>query len=163
MAPLASFAVMYRPAKNKVFDALAYHYRKNLYAKIIARHDLRGMLTWLKANQVIWYTPDVDAGTKNSVFVPFFGVPAASITATTRLADMTQAAVMPIFFYRRDDFSGYDICIEPMLENFPSGNIEHDTLRINQIIETAVRKKPEEYLWQYKRFKTRPNNEKRFY
>jgi Kdo2-lipid IVA lauroyltransferase/acyltransferase len=163
LIPHLPFAVMYRPQKNPVLDKLAYYYRKKMYQKIIARDDLRGMLKWLKANKIVWYTPDIDAGLKNSIFVPFFGIQAASITATSRLAEISQAVVVPIFYYRRDNESGYDICIEPALENFPSGSLEQDTLRINQIIETAVRKKPEQYLWQYKRFKTRPNGEQRFY
>jgi KDO2-lipid IV(A) lauroyltransferase len=163
LIPEIPFTVMYRPQKNLVLDKLAYYHRKKMYKNIIARDDLRGMLKCLKANKVIWYSPDVDAGVKNSIFVPFFGISAATVTATTRLTEISRAAVVPIFFYRRDDGLGYDICIEPMLENYPSGNVEQDTLRINQVLETAIRKKPEQYLWQYKRFKTRPAGEKRFY
>lgn len=157
------FAVMYRPQKQPVLDKLARYYRAKFYERVIAREDLRGMLKYLKSNGVVWYTPDIDGGLKNSIFLPFMGVEAATITMTARLATISGAEVVPIFCYRRDDGSGYDICIEPALENYPTGDVEADTLRINQIIETAIRKKPEQYLWQYKRFKTRPEGETRFY
>lgn len=156
-------AVVYRAQKNPLLDKLAKHFRGKIYQKIIARDDLRNVIRTLKQNNILWYTPDVDAGRNNSVFVPFFGIPAASITATSRLAKLTGAAILPTFFYRRNDGSGYDFYVHPAIEHFPSDDVTADTLRINQIIEAAIRKDPAQYLWQYKRFKTRPEGEKRFY
>jgi KDO2-lipid IV(A) lauroyltransferase len=158
-----SFSVMYRPQKNPVLDLLVKRARKRYYESTIAREDLRGMLRALKKNTIVWYSADIDAGEKNSVFVPFFGVPAATITATSRLAKISGAEIVPVFFYRRHDDSGYDLYIDPALQNYPTDDEKQDALRMNQIIEQAVLKKPEEYLWQYRRFKTRPHGEPRFY
>lgn len=163
LAAQQPFAVIYRPQKNPVLDTFAKQNRRRIYQQIIARGDLRAMLRLLKNNGIVWYTPDIDAGRKNSIFVPFFNVPAATITATSRLAQRSNAAVLPAFPIRRKDNSGYDVYIHPPLENYPTADPEQDAMRINQIIEAAVRQAPEQYLWQYKRFKTRMGNEARFY
>lgn len=157
------FAVMYRPQKQLVLDKLARYYREQSYDRVIPREDLRGMLRYLKNNGIVWYTPDIDAGIRNSIFVPFFGINAATITMTARLVAISGAQVIPGIFYRREDGSGYDMCMEPALENYPTGDLEADTLRINQVLEEAIRRRPEQYLWSYKRFKTRPEGEPRFY
>lgn len=157
------FSVVYRSQKNAVLDKFAKRHRNRIYQRIIARGDLRGMLKYLKQNGTVWFTPDIDAGLKNSVFVPFFGVPAATITATARLANMSGAQVLTAFCYRRSDESGYDVCISPPLANYPSTEPQQDAWYINQLIENAVLQAPEQYLWQYKRFKTRPGDESRFY
>lgn len=156
-------AVVYRKQKNPLLNWLTEKVVKKYYKRAIVRGDMRAMLECLQQNIPIWYTPDTDAGLRNSVFVPFFGVQAASITATSRLAKLSGAPVITGGYYRRDDLTGYDIEILPMLEDFPSEDIVHDTLRINIAQEQAIRKKPEQYLWQYKRFKTRPPGEPRLY
>ena len=111
----------------------------------------------------MWYTPDIDAGRRNSVFAPFFGIPTATLTTTSRLAARTDAIVLPTFFYRNANGQGYRVVFKAPLENFPSGNDEIDAIHLNAAIEQAVRIAPTQYLWQYKRFKTRPAGEKRFY
>lgn len=157
------FAVVYRQQKNPVLNYITERSLKKYYYAAIERGNLRKMLHCLNQNTLVWYTPDIDAGIRNSVFAPFFGTLAATITATTRLAQKSGASVIPTFFYRRDDFSGYDLVSTPALENFPSGDLLKDTARLNAILEEGIRKKPEQYIWQYKRFKTRPAGEKRFY
>lgn len=157
------FAVVYRRQKNPVLDLFNQRYLHKHYHKAIAREDIRSIIRCLKEAIPVWYTPDVDAGMKNSVFVPFFGISAASITATARFAKLGNAVIVPVGFYRRDNGSGYDIIFQPPLTDFPSDDLTEDTARVNQIIETAIRKKPAQYLWSYKRFKTRPPGEKRFY
>lgn len=157
------YSVMYRPQKLAFIEYLTKTAMDRNYQNVIARQDIRGMLRALKKNEAIFYATDVDAGIKNSVFAPFFGVQTASITATSRYAELTGAAVIPVFFYRRKDATGYDIIVEPQIENFPSGDLVQDASCINLMLEKAIRIAPEQYLWQYKRFKTRPNGEKRFY
>jgi len=156
-------SAMYRPQKNHFLDQYLYRARKPLYQTLFARNDLKGMIKALKAGSVVWYTPDVDAGHKNSVFAPFFGIEAATLTVTARLAKITNAVVIPAYFYRRDDGSGYDLVLLPALENYPSGDAVADATTINALTEKAILKAPAQYLWAYKRFKTRPNNESRFY
>lgn len=157
------FAVMYRPQKIKILDRLVGHYRQKYYSDIIARDDVRRMVKTLKEKGIVWYAADGDHGIKNSVFAPFFGIPAATITGTSRIAKMANAKVIPCFFHRRSDNTGYDLYFEAPLENFPSEDLTQDATRVNQLLETAIRKTPEQYIWQYKRFKTRPAGEKRLY
>jgi Kdo2-lipid IVA lauroyltransferase/acyltransferase len=157
------FAVVYRPQKNPVINYIMERQLKKHYTHIIPKGNLREILHCLKNNMPVWYTPDIDAGFKNSVFVPFFGVIAATITATTRLAKKSGAAVIPIFFYRHENIPYYDIKIQPRVKNFPTEDLVKDSETINQIIEQGIRAQPDQYIWQYKRFKTRPAGEKRFY
>lgn len=155
--------VMYRPQKLAILDAFTRYYRHKYYQQIIARDDLRGLIRALKKGHTIWYTPDIDAGLRNSVFVPFFGIATATLTTTSRLAAKTGAIVIPTFFYRQAAGSGYTLVFQPPIDHFPSGDDLADATRLNAIIEAAIRKAPTQYLWQYKRFKTRPVGEKRFY
>jgi KDO2-lipid IV(A) lauroyltransferase len=155
--------VMYRPSKNKLIDTLLQRQRENSFAASIDRNNLRGMLRQLAKNRTVWYAPDQDYGRKYSVFAPFFGVNAATITATARLAKLSGAAIVPAFQYRLPNRQGYEVIIHPPLENFPSGDDVQDATRINQILETAIRHAPEQYLWQHRRFKTRPIGEKGVY
>lgn len=155
--------VVYRPQKNLLLEQINRQALDKHYQRVLLREDVRGLLRCLKENLCVWYTPDVDAGIKNSVFVPFFGVMAASVTATPRYVKMTGATIIPAAFYRREDGSGYDLIAHPAVENFPTDNVEQDVAHINKILETAIRQQPAQYIWQYKRFKTRPAGEKRFY
>ncbi len=155
--------VMYRPQKLAIVDAFAKYYRSRYYKQVIGRNDLRGLIRALKKGDTLWYTPDIDGGTRNSIFVPFFGIPTATLTTTSRLAAKTSAIVIPTFFYRKANGAGFRLVFQAPLENFPSGDDLFDATCLNQIIENAVREAPTQYLWQYKRFKTRPNGEKRFY
>jgi len=157
------FAVMYRPQKIKLLDRLMYHYRKKYYTHIIARQEVRKTVKALKEKKIVWYAADGDHGKQHSVFAPFFGIPAATLTGTSRIAKMSGAKVIPCFFYRRKNARGYDLYLHPPLTDFPSHSLTQDATRINQILEEAIRKAPEQYIWQYKRFKTRPAGEKRFY
>ena len=108
----------------------------------------------LKAGRILWYAPDQDYGIKHSVFVPFFGNPAATITATSRFAKVNDSAVLFFSHYRNDDNSGYHLEFSPILDNYPTGDDEKDATTINKLIEKAILKQPDQYLWLHKRFKT---------
>ena len=151
--------IVFRPQNDRVIEAAAQRRRASYYANMIHYRDMRGIVKALKRNEVVWYAPDIDAGTKRSSFAPFFGLPAASLTATTRLARLTGAPVVPCFYFRRPDGTAYDILVDPALDDFPTGDPAADTARINRLIEAAVRRCPEQYLWQHRRFKTRPAGE----
>jgi KDO2-lipid IV(A) lauroyltransferase len=116
----------------------------------------------LKNRRAVWYAFDQNYGLKNSVFAPFFGIPAATNTATSRLAELTGAAVVP-FVTRRLADGTYVQRIEPALQGFPSGDVQADAARLNVLIEGWVREAPEQYLWTHRRFKDRPDKEPRFY
>lgn len=156
---------MYREHKNPLFDYIQRHGRErhNLDASAIERDDVRGMLKVLRAGRAIWYAPDQDYGRKQSIFVPLFGVPAATVTATSKFARLGKARVVPFTQQRLADGSGYRLTIHPPLADFPGDSEEADCLRINQWIEQAVRECPEQYLWAHRRFKTRPEGAPKLY
>lgn len=160
---LGSISPMYRPNENPVIQHIMLNAREKHVENAIPRDDVRTMLRTLRANKGVWFAPDQNFGHKHSVFSPFFGIPAATNTATCRFAQMTGAQVVPFFALRREDRPGYDVYIEPALEDFPSGDIQKDTDRINRIFERWIRQAPAQYLWSHRRFKDRPNDEPRFY
>ena len=158
------FHASYRKHKNPLYETVMRRARETHCQTTIASGDIRAFLGSLKRNVPVWYAPDQNYSNRhNIVFAPFFGIPAATITATSRLARMSGAAVIPYFPRRLDDGGGYRITILPALDNFPGADLERDTRRINQIIENAVRETPDQYLWVHRRFKTRPEGEAQIY
>jgi KDO2-lipid IV(A) lauroyltransferase len=155
----APFHVMYREHKNAAFDHVMKAARIRHYNKAIPRGDLRDLLNSLRDNIPVWYAPDQDYGREQSIFVPFFGIPAATITATSRLARISGALVVPFFQTRLPDGGGYRLTLYPPLAGFPGASVEEDTHRINALIEARVREQPGQYLWAHRRFKTRPEGE----
>ena len=156
------FYGVYRPNDNPVIDRLIDKGRCNYMKGSVQRSDIRQMVRLLKNGEVLWYAPDQDYGVAHAVFVPFFGIPAATITATSRIARMGKAAVIPCAHYRLPG-GRYVIEFGPALEDFPSSDDEQDTARINQTIEYYVRKCPEQYLWVHKRFKHQPAGQAKRY
>lgn len=129
---------------------------------VISRQDgIKPAIRALKRGYRLYYLPDQDLGTKESVFVPFFGVPAATITSLSRLAAVTRSAVLPLSLARERD--GYRLTIEPPLANYPSPDLEVDAARMNQELELRIRRQPAHYFWLHKRFKTRPTGEPKYY
>ncbi|AMA45223.1 lipid A biosynthesis lauroyl acyltransferase [Pseudomonas monteilii] len=156
---------MYREHGNALFDYVQRRGRErhNLDALAVERDDVRGMLKLLRSGRAIWYAPDQDYGTKQSVFVPLFGIPAATVTATTKFARLGRARVIPFTQRRLEDGSGYRLVVHPPLEDFPGESEEADCLRINQWVEGVLRECPEQYLWAHRRFKSRPEGAPRLY
>ena len=156
---------MYREHKNPLFDYIQRRGRErhNRDASAIERDDIRAMLKVLRAGRAIWYAPDQDYGPKQSIFVPLFGIQAATVTATSKFARLGKARVVPFTQERLADGSGYRLVIHPPLADFPGESEEADCLRINRWIEQAVSQHPEQYLWAHRRFKTRPEGEARLY
>lgn len=149
--------------KNPLFEHYTTSVRLRHYLRAVTHHDTRGMLRGLKQRLSCWYLPDQDFGPHHSLFVPFMGVETATITATSRMARMTGAIVVPYYPLRRDDGTGYDIHILPPLEGFPSHSEAEDCRRLNQILEQFVVRAPAQYLWLHRRFRTRPPGEAGIY
>lgn len=149
------FHALYRPHRNPLYDSLVYRNRQRR-ARLppIARKDVRGLVRGLKCGHAIWYAPDQNYGPKHSLRVPFFGVPALTVTATSRLARLSGAPVIPYFAQRLPGTAGYRVTILPPLEDFPGADMAADTLRINGLIENWIRQIPEQYLWIHRRFKS---------
>ncbi|PLR60133.1 lipid A biosynthesis lauroyl acyltransferase [Pseudomonas sp. QC2] len=156
---------MYREHGNALFDFVQRRGRErhNLDSLAVEREDVRGMLKLLRAGRAIWYAPDQDYGAKQSIFVPLFGIQAATVTATSKFARLGKALVVPFTQERLADGSGYRLVIHPPLTDFPGESDEVDCLRINQWVEASVRECPEQYLWTHRRFKSRPPGEAKLY
>lgn len=148
------FDVTYRPNDNPLFNAAMVNGRQNLYRNVFDRKNVRGAMKTLKNGRILWYAPDQDYGPKYSVFVPFFGNPAATITATSRFAKVNDSPCLFFSHYRNDDNSGYHLHISSPIADYPTGDDEKDASTINALIEEAIRKQPDQYLWLHKRFKT---------
>lgn len=163
VAQATDIDVIYRENKNPVFEWLQVSGRRRFFDGVIERDDTRQILRRLKAGRTIWYAADQDYGPRHSVFAPFFGVPAASITATARLARFNHSPVVLMTQYRDLETLTWEVAFHPALEDFPGDDDVADAARINAIIEAAVRRHPEQYLWAHRRFKTRPPGEPGFY
>ena len=149
--PLAG---MYREHDSPVLERAVLAGRLRYASRMFTRDELRAAIRHLKGGGALWYAPDQDMLGKDTVFVPFFGLPAATITATHQLARLSGAAVVP-FFHRREG-AHYRLRIGEPLADFPSADAEADTARVNAAIEAMVREAPAQYLWVHKRFKRRP-------
>lgn len=147
-----SVNIMYRPTGNAVLERFLARNRSLQAKRAIPRDDVRTLIASLKANEPVWYAPDQAYRKKGAQMVPFFGIPAATNTATSRLARMTGAAVLP-YFQERLPGGKYRMVIYPMLEDFPSDDPIADARRFNTLIEVQVRRVPEQYLWIHRRFK----------
>lgn len=156
-------AGMYRVMDNPVFEATVLRARLHYAEAMFTKDELLATVKYLRRGGALWYAPDQDMRGKDSVFVPFFGVEAATITATHHLARLSGAAVIPFFHRRLPDGRGYALRLEAPLDNFPTRDAVADTARINTQIERMVREAPEQYLWVHKRFKSRPPGEAPLY
>ncbi len=150
-------AGMYRRMDSAVFEWTVLRARLRYADAMFDKDDIRGTVKYLRGGGTLWYAPDQDMRSKDSVFVPFFGEPAATITATHHLARMSGAVVIPFFHRRLPDNGGYALRLGAPLDGVPSGDVLDDTARVNVCIEQMVREAPEQYLWVHKRFKTRPD------
>jgi KDO2-lipid IV(A) lauroyltransferase len=154
-------AGLYAHQKNPVYDRLLLRGRTRFgLSKAIPRQDgVRAVIASIRSGLPFYYAPDLDFGRKDAVFVPFFGVIAATITGVSRLARVTGAKVMPCVARMLPGGGGYVVSILPAWEDFPTDDVEADTRRVNAFIEAQALTMPEQYYWVHKRFKTRPHGE----
>jgi len=149
--PLAG---MYRRHRSEVFEWVVKRGRLRYAVAMFRNEELRPAMRHLKQGGLLWYAPDQDMRGKDTVFAPFFGVSAATITATHQFARLSGCAVVP-FFHRREG-ADYVLRIAPPLTDFPSSNAVADSAKVNAAIEAMVREAPSQYLWIHRRFKRRP-------
>lgn len=147
---------VYSKQKNRVWDEWLLEIRARFGPDLVARQgaDMRSVIRVVKEGSPLYYLPDMDLGATNSIFVPFFGVPAATIPMVSRIARMTGAKVVMAVTEMTPD--GYVLHIEPPWTDFPGASVEEDTARMNRELERWVLRMPDQYLWTHKRFKTRP-------
>ena len=154
---------MYRTQRNAMFDSYLYSRRKSYLVDIVSRKHTRRLLRGIRDKVPTWYAPDQDFGRERNVFAPFMDIPTATISASSRLAETGNAAMLPYYPERKADGSGYLLHIEAPLPDFPSDDEVQDATAVNRSIENWVRRFPENYMWMLKRFKTRPPGEAPFY
>jgi KDO2-lipid IV(A) lauroyltransferase len=154
---------MYRKSRSPLLEYLFQ--RRGRFGAVMVMHlaSLKPLIKSIRDGLPFYYLPDQDMGERASVFVPFFGIPTATVTALSRIAQSTNAAVVPATTLILPGGGGFEVRFYPPLENFPGDDSVEDARRMNQEIEKLVREKPEQYMWSYRRFKTRPNNEPSFY
>ena len=159
------FVSVYARQKDKIFDRWLYHGRSRFNDQLLlSRHDgVRATVKAMKAGRPFYYLPDLDYGRKESIFVPFFGVPAATITGLPRLARLAGAAVVPCVTRILPGGAGYVLELGVAWADYPSDDVEADTRRMNAWLEGVIRTMPEQYYWVHRRFKTRPEGEPRIY
>ena len=163
METLFPIALVYREQNNPVINYLLHRFRHGQNRELINRSNVRAMVQALKNNIPLWFPPDQDFGRRHSVFAPFMGVNAATITTPMRLANLTGARILPVGFHRKKDGGGYEITIYPPLENFPSEDITQDASALNLAIAQSITDYPAQYYWLHRRFKTRPEGEMSVY
>ena len=157
-------AVMFGRQKDAAFDELLYRGRARFGGRIFPRQA--GIKEGLKAiaeGALFYYMPDMDFGPRRAVFVPFFGVPAATVTGLSYLARESGAAVVPCVTRLLPGGEGYAARFYPAWRDFPGADETADARRMLAFVEERVREMPEQYYWLHKRFKTRPEGAPRFY
>ncbi len=154
----------YSRQKDAFLDAVIYRGRTRFGGNVFPRQaGLRPALRAIKSGAIYYYLPDMDLRPKRQLFVPFFGVPAATVTGLSYIARLTGAAIVPCVTRMLPGGRGYVVRLYPAWNDFPSGDDAADARRMVAFIEERVREMPEQYLWMHKRFKSRPQGEAEFY
>jgi len=156
---------MYANQKDAKFNELLMRGRSRFGdQRLLSRQEgIRATLAAMREGRPFYYLPDQDYGRRDAVFVPFFGVSAATVPGLSRIARVAGAKVLPCVTRMLPGGGGYVLRFEPPWDNFPTRDVLADTRRMNEYIERRVLEMPEQYLWMHKRFKTRPAGEARFY
>ncbi len=149
-------AAMYRPSKNPLNDQLMRRCRSRGASELVTKDSIRSLLKALKQNRPVWYAADQAYDRKGTVLAPFFGEPATTNTSVSQIARVSKATVVPFFPLRHDNGEHYTVVFLPPLEDFPSGDVEADAIRLNKLLEEQIRQAPEQYYWVHRRFKGRP-------
>ncbi len=162
---------VYRPQNNPLLEWLIYNARRHIFDEQIAHKDMRKLASRIKDGKVIWYSPDQDFGLEHGVMAPFFGVPAATITAPRRLAKLGDkknppAVIMMNLVRQTPDFiprgkrPHYHLHLSAVLENYPSDDETLDARRINGYLEQNITQAPDQWMWFHRRFKSQADGTK---
>jgi lauroyl-KDO2-lipid IV(A) myristoyltransferase len=147
-----------RPIRDAVLDWVVARVRTRFGGRLYPREaGLRPVIRELRAGGCLYYSPDEDLGARDSVFVPFFGQPKATLATLGRMAEMMRARVVPVYTWYDASRGTYQVCLQPPLEDFPSGEPAADAARMNEALERSIALCPEQFLWNYRLFRTRPD------
>lgn len=161
----SSLCSIYTKQLNEVFDDVLRKGRSRFRpVKLFSRNDgVKPIIRAMRDGLPFFMLPDMDFGAKDSEFVPFFGIPAATLTAPARIAAATGAQVIPVVATYLPNYQGWKVVFYPAWENYPGTDMIAATRRMNEFIEARAIEAPAEYFWTHKRFKTRPQGEASFY
>jgi KDO2-lipid IV(A) lauroyltransferase len=148
-------ACMFSHRSNALLDEIQRRGRARCAHESIPSDDVRSMLRSLKRNAVVWYAPDQVDTSSNAALIPFFAEPAMTSTATSRIACVSGATVIPFSYRSLARTARYELCFYPPLDDFPSEDPAADTRRLVAMLQKFVQAAPEQYLWAHKRFKGR--------
>ena len=156
---------VYSHQKDPLLDRILLRGRTRFVTPVLfSRQDgIRPVVRAVRRGLPLYYLPDMDLGSRDSIFVPFFGVAAATVTGLSRIAQLAGAVVVPAVTRQLPGGMGYVLKFYPAWSDFPTDNLAADVRRMNAFIEERVREMPEQYFWLHKRFKTRPPGESKFY
>ncbi len=156
-----SLCSIYVQQKNQVFDEVLRRGRSRFRpVRLFSRKEgVKPIIRAMREGLPYFMLPDMDFGDKEAPFVPFFGVPAATLTAPGRIAAATGAAVIPVIATFLPNYAGWKVQFYPAFENYPGDDMVESARRMNAFIEERVREAPAEYFWTHKRFKSRPEGE----
>lgn len=148
---------MYRPHNNKAMEFVQTWGRMRSNKAMLDRKDLRGMVHALKKGEAVWFAPDQDYGPRGSVFAPLFAVDQAATTSGTfMLARLAKPALVTVVLVRKAGGVGYELVIQPQLQDYPIDDEMAAAAYMNRVIEKEIMRAPDQYLWLHRRFKTRP-------
>ena len=132
--------------------------------RMVSRGEgVKAILRAMEGGHALQLSPDMDLGPKDAVFVPFFGVQAATVTVLSRMARLLKVRIVPLVVRQLPGGMGYVLRVYPAWENYPGASVEEDTRTMNAFLEERIREMPEQYLWTHRRFKTRPAGEPKVY
>jgi KDO2-lipid IV(A) lauroyltransferase len=156
---------IYQQQSNRVFDAAMRRGRLRFdQGEVYSRHERAlPLVRAIKRGWAFFNLPDMDFGRKDAAFVPFFGIPAATLLAPSKMAKSLDMIVQPVVAETLPGGAGYRVRFLDAWTDWPSDDPEADAARMNRWIEDEIRRNPAQYLWVHKRFKTRPDGEPRLY
>jgi KDO2-lipid IV(A) lauroyltransferase len=149
------YALLFNKRRSRLLSELQRRSRVRYADEAFEKRDLRSLLRSLRNNSVVWFSADEAHTGKASALIPFFGEPALTNTALSRLARISGARLVPLFFCRKPDATGYLLRFQPPLEDFPTDDVVGDTRRLVALLEAQIRECPAQYFWKQKRFRRR--------
>jgi len=156
-------STIYTPQSSKVADAWMRSRRARFgQVNLFTREDgVKRIVSGLRKGELLYLLPDMNFGPEESIFVPFFGTPAATVPSLSRFAKLSGAMVIPVTTQMTQE--GYEITVHERLKDFPSEDYVQDTAFMNKWLENMIAMNPDQYFWLHKRFKTRPDSDQSFY
>jgi Kdo2-lipid IVA lauroyltransferase/acyltransferase len=150
------WTTIFTPQSNAAVDAWVSQGRQRFGAvRLFRREDgVKPIVTALRQHELLYLLPDMNFGPSESIFVPFYGQPAATVPSLSRFAKLGRARVVPVV--TRMTPTGYEVVVHPAWQDFPTDDAEADTALMNQRLEAFINTMPAQYFWVHKRFKTRP-------